>query len=368
MTDELSTPRAQAPANPMAYGPPYVVADEISLRDLWRSIVANRATLLLVWGAVLALALAYALLARPVYRAEVHLLPPLPQDLRALNLVSRVAGSPDIARFDTVTAYDELLKNLNSRALRLSYYRERGLFGYYRDSGGYEDELEAFQRGFNEALTVEVPDKGDRLFVSARYEHTRRATAEQLLDGFLAFAAQRSVADMAATVRNSVAVRREELELRIAGMREFAAARRGDRITVLREAHAIAEQLGINDAVVSGGSVRSSEHGVAVNTASLPLYTRGSDALGAEIAALESRQSDDSFIAGLRDLQEQLARLNSVALDIGKVQPYSLDQAAHAPENPVRPKRLLVVAGALVAGLFLGLMAALLRAQLRAPE
>jgi len=365
MTDEFSTPRAQIPSQPLAYLP----ADEISLRDLWRSIVANRGILLLVWGAVLALAVAYVLLARPVYRAEAHLLPPLPQDLRTLNLASRVAGSPDIARFDTSAAYGELLKNLNSRALRLSYFRDRSLFDYYRDIEGYSDELEAFERGFNAALKIDVPAKGDQRFVSVSYQHGQPGSAEQLLDGFLAYAAQRSVADMAATVNNSIAVSRQELEVRIAGMREFAAARRGDRITVLREALAIAERLGISDGVANGRApLQSGERGVAVNTAQLPLYTRGSAALGAEIAALESRESDDPFISGLRDLQEQLARLNAVAVEADKVRPYTLDQAAHAPDKAVSPKRALVIIGALVAGLFLGLMAALLRSQLRAPR
>jgi uncharacterized protein involved in exopolysaccharide biosynthesis len=42
----------------------------------------------------------------------------------------------------------------------------------------------------------------------------------------------------------------------------------------------------------------------------------------------------------------------------------SLDQPAYAAKKPVKPKRLLVALGAVVAGLMLGVFVALLRTQL----
>lgn len=346
--------------------PPYAYADEISLRDLVRSIGEQKWVLLGVWFAVVALAAIYLLTARPEYRAEVHLLPPLPEDIRILNAPERIAGG--VIGFQVDEVYNDLLTNLRSRSLRLEYFRAGGLFETYAEVDGFRDELEAFDRGFNESLKIDVPVKGDTRFVSASFEFGDRERAVVLLDGFVALASQRTYDALQATLDGSVALRRQQLETSIAGKRQIAEVARQDRIAVLTEAHAVARELGIEDGVSGGQLAKSLEGGVAVNTAQMPLYTRGSRALGAEIAALEARESNDPYIGGLRDLQDQLATLNAMAVNGAQVRVARIDQTAYAPQKPVKPKRLLVALGALVAGLMLGLFAALLSAQLRKPD
>ena len=52
-----------------------------------------------------------------------------------------------------------------------------------------------------------------------------------------------------------------------------------------------------------------------ITTSNIPLYFRGYRALNTEISFLKSRESDDPFISGLRDLQERLALLRSIKFE-----------------------------------------------------
>jgi chain length determinant protein (polysaccharide antigen chain regulator) len=339
----------------------YAYADEISLRDLLRSIGEQKWWLLMTWALVVGAALAYLTLTKPVYRAEAHLLPPQPQDIQPLNLPAKLVG--DVATVTTDKAYNDFLTNLRSRGLRLEYFRAQSLGEHYRNAG-FIDELEAFENGFNESLSIVAPNKDDARFNTATFDFTDRDAAVSLLDGFISLAAQRTIDTLHATLRKSIDTRRAQLEALIAGKRQIAAVSREDRMAVLHEAYRVAEQLGIEDGAGGTQLARPIEGGVAVNTVQLPLYSRGTRALGAEIDALKARESNDPFIPGLRELQDELGVLIALQVDKSQLRPMSLDQPAYAAKKPVKPKRLLVALGAVVAGLMLGVFVALLRTQL----
>jgi Uncharacterized protein involved in exopolysaccharide biosynthesis len=87
-----------------------------------------------------------------------------------------------------------------------------------------------------------------------------------------------------------------------------------------------------------------------------PLYYLGFEALMTEIKILRNRKSDDAFIIGLRDLQEQLAMLKSIELDKEKMHAVLIDQAAYAPKSPVKPNHKLIVGLSTVVGFFSGII------------
>lgn len=97
---------------------------------------------------------------------------------------------------------------------------------------------------------------------------------------------------------------------------------------------------------------------ISVNTASTPLYHRGTRALQAEIAVLQNRKSDDAFISGLRDLQEELSRLRSIRIEEADINTMTVDQAAYPPTSRIKPKRKQIVVLGAVLGLMLGIFAA----------
>ena len=84
------------------------------------------------------------------------------------------------------------------------------------------------------------------------------------------------------------------------------------------------------------------------------------DALKAEIEVLQTRKDDAPFIQGLRDLQEELASLEGITIDASDVHPVFIDQKAVVPDEPERPKKILIVLLSSLLGMMLGVLIAFL--------
>jgi len=221
---------------------------------------------------------------------------------------------------------------------------------------------------------------------------------------------------------------RKGIEEKISTLRYSAKERRLDRISTLKEATKIAHSLDLVDPI--GYKLKKITDSIALNSQVLTdfsnrtpqLYTRGYEALDAEITSLsnrkiddpfikelrdlqdrlqqlkynekiavlktrnsddpfipelrelqeklnlleynrkveqlKSRQNDDPFIASLRDKENQVARLESIHIDPATVKTARLDQAAYTPEKRIKPKRRLIVVLGLMLGLMLGVFAA----------
>lgn len=199
-------------------------------------------------------------------------------------------------------------------------------------------------------------------------------------------------------------LKRAQLNDELAALRQQLKTRRDNRINQLNEAIRIATSLGISKpttpsslgaAEITGqGSVIRTE----VNNQQIPLYFMGSEALQAErkallarrsddftepriaqiarelkllehnrqIEVLVSRENDDLFLKDLAGWREEAARLRALALDASALKLVSIDQRAVEPRRPIKPKKALIVALALVLGGMLGLFIALVR-NLRMP-
>ena len=94
---------------------------------------------------------------------------------------------------------------------------------------------------------------------------------------------------------------------------------------------------------------------VDIATATTPLFFIGFDALDVVLDNLKLRTVDDPFIPGLRDLQEQLARLRSIKIEKESLHAVNFDQAAFTPKFPIKPNPRLIVSLGTVVGLFLGI-------------
>jgi len=200
------------------------------------------------------------------------------------------------------------------------------------------------------------------------------------------------------------ALKRAQLNDELAALRQQLKTRRDNRINQLNEAIRIATSLGITrpttpsslgaTQITGQGSVIRTE----VNNQQIPLYFMGSEALEAERKALSARRSDDFtepriaeiarelkllehnrqievlnsrenedlFLKGLAGWREEAARLRALQFDTDSLKLVSVDQAAVEPNRPIKPKKALIVALALVLGGMLGLFIALVR-NLRRP-
>ena len=106
----------------------------------------------------------------------------------------------------------------------------------------------------------------------------------------------------------------------------------------------IARELGINDresGISNQQSVVLSED--ETMHSKNPIYLYGTKALNAEIRALQNRKNTDSFISGLRQLEQKVKSLETITVNVSDVRSAQLDQEATIPQTRYAPKRKLIV-------------------------
>lgn len=198
-------------------------------------------------------------------------------------------------------------------------------------------------------------------------------------------------------------LKKRQLLDELKALRQQAQARRENRVKQLDEAIRIASELGISKPTTpsalgdSGRELQGSVIRTEVNNQQIPLYFLGGDALKAERAALLARRSDDFseprilevqtklnllasnreveilkqrenedlFFKNLVKLRGEKARLEALQVDFSRLQLVHVDQLATTPQAPVKPRKALIMAGALALGLMLGVFIALVRGALR---
>jgi chain length determinant protein (polysaccharide antigen chain regulator) len=123
-----------------------------------------------------------------------------------------------------------------------------------------------------------------------------------------------------------------------------------DRIAQLAEALEIAKAVGVNDSQINQ----------AANELNMD-YMRGIKAIEREIQVLTTRKSDDPFIEEIHDLKQVYAYLAGININTAAIKVVSIDQAAFVPQGPIKPKKWLVIAIAIVLGGMLGIFTAFIR-------
>lgn len=197
-------------------------------------------------------------------------------------------------------------------------------------------------------------------------------------------------------------IARADLHDDLSGRRQQLKLQRENRITQLTEAIMIAGQLGISKPTaptVQGDAVEQAQGNLIwmnVNNQQVPLYFLGTEALSAErqalmsrdsddftdarigeiesqlsklernrqVEALHKRDNDDLFLNALAKWEEEISLLEALAPEVPQ-QLVAVDQPAVPPLSPIKPRKVLIVAGGLVVGIMLGVFVALIRSVLR---
>lgn len=194
-------------------------------------------------------------------------------------------------------------------------------------------------------------------------------------------------------------LKRQQLEDELVALRLELKIKRQNRLAALSEAIEIAQKLGIeNPTTLLGMSQVLSPSRTSVINAGVagqeePLYFLGTRALRAErdtlqvresddfedpriaeifkelellknnrhIEMLESRENEQVFLKAQAEIRSEIAGLENLRVDLSDIRLVRLDQSAVEPLRPVKPQRALIVILALVGGLILGVMVALVR-------
>lgn len=194
-------------------------------------------------------------------------------------------------------------------------------------------------------------------------------------------------------------VKRAQLQDELTALRLQMRTQRTNRLAELAEAISIAKSIGIKhpttpsamgaDALRGANQVMRTE----VTNQKIPLYFMGTEALQAErtaltqrtnddftnsriaeigkelrmldvnrqVEVLESRKNEDMFLQDVEPLWAEEARLRGLNIDMSALKLVTVDRQAQEPLNPIKPRKALIIALSLVAGLMLGVLVALIR-------
>lgn len=323
--------------------------DEIDLVDLWRLVMSKKH--LLVLGLLLAwlVAGAWLLLAKPEYEVKSRLLPPTPQMLAELSVVGADNYSPLIV-------FKRYLNNFVSVSNKRYFFDKNNMVSYFtKEEKTPEEQDNIFTKQFSEKLDLVFDRK--QVFAEsavAGFVLDDARLAAQWLDQYAEYIQQVTLDDIYADIEKQHAVEKNSLKIQVIIKIAAGKQQREDQIARLDEALKVARQLGIKTADVYSVTSDGGKTAVEVNTQNQPLYTRGIEALSAELEALQTRKSDEAFIPGLRGLEEKQVRLEMLKPDKNKTKTVIVDQRANIPEYAKNKKIPLIVALSSLLGLFLG--------------
>lgn len=332
------------------------IADEdLHLTDLWRVIAKRKWVLLSSWLLAGILAAIYVFSAQPVYRSKATLLPPTMKDVQGLSVsvpgVIEVRHTPEIV-------YKAFTRNLKSLGLQKEFFEKHDLIRHYAsDEPGRAINVDKlFKNNFSANLDIQH-GKLDNEMLEIGFEHPDPNLAAEWLNQYIDFVNQNTVRQFYLDVQSNLQAEVERARARILSKRTVYLERKNDEIARLQEALQIARTLGIQGAGALAGSAGESAIPLVINAAQLPLYMRGEQALENEIAVLNAREADDAFIAGLRDIQEDLAVLKALSIDTAKISAITKDVAPQIPWKAVKPKKVLAFVLAFMVATLLGLCA-----------
>lgn len=318
--------------------------DEIDLFELWGILVKQKAVIgICVMFSTIA-ALIYVLITPPVFKSKSILLAPTLGQLQGLQ----VSG---IMTISGTTAFNLFKRHVNSNQIRRQIFEENELLSSPVDRPGAnkEDLFEEFNKKLSFAVSTSKKGKMDINSLTLTFEHSNSDFTAELIKKLIHLSNSKSLKELSLNFQSKIDFKKDEISRDIKLLQKKEEVKRQDLITRLKEAIVVSQKT---------GKVTPS---IAFNPEINSLYYRSPLSLRAEIDQLSKRKSDDPFISGLREKQNELNRLKLLRINTKDTSTVLIDQEAIVPHKKIRPRRTLIVFFALFLGAFLGVFIAFLR-------
>ncbi|CAI8863235.1 Wzz/FepE/Etk N-terminal domain-containing protein [Pseudomonas donghuensis] len=335
-----------------------LIEDERDLIELVKGLWQQKVLILVTATVVTLVAVVYVLLATPIYESKVFIEPPTHNDIAHLNYGR--GGDTGLETITVKDVYDIYLGHLQSESLRREFFQKIYLPTLSEEKRtASQDKLYS---DFGKILTVAVVTKDvpDRFVVNVNADSPERA-AEWVTE-YAKKAGDLAKKEVFANVKSDATIKANNLQHQVTIAQESTRKQREDEIVQLQEALLVAKSIGLEKPLLIASNF--SPDAPAVTESSMA-YMRGSKALEAEISNLQKRQSDDPFIDKIRPKQAALAFYRDLSVDPKMIAVYRQDGVVELSDQPVKPKKLLIVVLALVLGGMLGLMLGFARYLLR---
>lgn len=351
----------QPVGTPTSTSPQYT-DDEIDLFELFASLWKQKLLIALTTLAVTLAGVGYAVWAPPVYQATAHLLPPSSKgtaELRQLELVIQEDNRPrvELKPVPPQDVYEQFLRTLSSYTTRETLFSQPDIREHFTGDSG--DELKGWKR-FNEAIDLSLPGKGAEVSASVSISADTPEKAADWTNRYVEIAIERSRNQLADDLKEEIQSRIEQLELDISSRQALYDSQIDMELNKLKEALGIAQAMGLQEPLGTDSILNENNDRLMVDEIRR-LYRSGARALEAEIVAMEARRKNKAFIPGLTDLQQRKVLLETMTVHPERIQPVKIDMAAVPDDQPIKPKRLLIVALSALLGGMAGVMIALVR-------
>lgn len=333
-------------------------ANEIDLIELVQGVWRQKLWVAMIAVPLVLVGLAYAMLAPRVYQAKLFIQPPPRDEITQLN--HGRGGDSGLPIYSVKDVYDVYVRALNSETVRSTFYRTVYEPALAEDERGGSRDARYAQ--FLSKLTVEqvAKDGPNRYVIIASTEDPKQAA--QWVASYAEMASGVAKEEVLTGNHSELSVKADNLQWEIDAAQASAHRLREDQLVRLKEALKVAKSIGLEKPPIISGSLSAE---VSAGMSGALSYMRGSKAIEAEMENLQARASDDAFIEGLRAKQERVAFYRGLKVDPQHVQVFAQDGAVELPDKPVKPKRALIVIGALALGLALGVLVAIMRDLLR---
>lgn len=326
-------------------------SEEVDLLEFLEGVWRQKLLIFLVTVAVTAVALAYALLAKPVYEAKIFLAAPATSDIADLNYGR--TQQTGLEPFTSRKVFDIFVEHLNGETLRRQFFKEFYMPSVVAGQGAQGALYAAFNGSFD---VVQLAGEPPRAYVAFRGRDP--AVVSRWATAYVEKAGAAAKAEVLHDATREAQVRANALQLELDNLRESGQQQREDKIIRLQEALQIATAIGLQNPPLISGEVSRALFGKMDGELT---YMRGSKALAAEIASLQQRKSEDAFIPELREVQTKQQFYQGMVGAQRHVGVYQLDGTIEQPDVPIKPKRNLIIALGVIAGLALGCLIATLK-------
>lgn len=342
-----------------------VEQSEVTLVDFVLAILSQKWLVLGAAATGLVLAALYLVFAPDRFKTEARVLPPAAYIVSDLA-ISDYLDNPGLRDYTSIEVFNLFVKNFNSQQHRRSFFDAENLVRDFLESDSSDQKVEkVFLKKFSDVLVLRSAGKGGGS-TKLTFFYATPAKAVGLLNKFIQHIDEVTIDEIYEDVSAKLGTRKRVLKREVTSRLLSGKNLREDYIVQLKEALEIAEKLNIQEPqqslFISKGTQNS---GASLGDRGAPLYLRGTKALSVELSVLLVRKNDAPFIAGLRQLEEELELVSSVNIDKTALTTLKLDHAAEWPDRPDnKPKMSLMILGG-IGGFFLGLVLVFMRLFLR---
>ena len=303
-------------------------------------------------------AIAYVLLATPVYRSEAFITQTTPASLKNYNLASELSGpaitdlispgrgaSPtNIEQVQPKDVYNIFRTQLNSISLKRDFFETVYTAAIKKNEIKIEyneKEKEIAWKKFLNDLKISTPDQDSVSSISL--EGPNPDILAPLVTQYIQLADGRTRTLLTEKLQSDVDVLKRSVEVQLQALRETAETANSAALVRLRDAYTLAAAIDLQSPPPSGNLLTSYEDS--------NLYMRGTKALMAEIKIREKRVNYDPYITDLNILQKKNLLLKSIHIDNEKIEVIKIEDEAKTPTTPIKPKKLFIVVLAFLLGL-----------------